>query len=407
MKRKYTTIISLVFCAMFAANSQAATSKLVPARDTLESLGFVTEWDAESKTAVFKNDNYTVTLTADNDYFEVNGKKITFENALYENDMYSTPIIIDGRFYLPDAELAKAIGEETLTPDTKALPENGSAVDFNTQKLSDIEAITNARQLGGYVNTEGRKIKQNVILRTGKPSDGTEEDLKVLSEKYHVSDIVDFRSVTEAETAPEPTVEGAVYHHIPLNIAGDMSNMVTDEFKQAYVKAMQSGDKGELLLTLAKNNVLPTPKMYEYFLGDEAAEGYREFFNILLNKKEDASVLFHCTQGKDRTGMGAALFLYALDFDDDTIMEDYLLTNTANVAIIQNDVDSVSKYTDDIETIEKAKMMDGVSAELLQSVIDKMNEEYGSVKGYLQTRLNLSDEEIAKLKEIYLEPAEG
>ncbi|MBR1738582.1 MAG: tyrosine-protein phosphatase, partial [Firmicutes bacterium] len=239
---------------------------------------------------------------------------------------------------MPDEELAQAIGAEVIGGTVVYVhpDDNAVSLDLDKQRLSDIEGMTNARQLGGYVNTEGRKIKQNVILRTGKPSDGSENDLRLLSEKYHVSDMVDFRTESEAQTAPEPTVEGAVNHHIPLNIAGDMSFLVTDEFKQAYAKAMQSGDKGEILLLLAQNNMLPTPEMYAYFLGDEATDGYRQFFDILLNKPEDSAVLFHCTQGKDRTGMGAALFLYALDFDDDTVLSDYLMTNLANTDIIDN-----------------------------------------------------------------------
>ena len=146
--------------------------------------------------------------------------------------------------------------------------------------------------------------------------------------------------------------------------------------------------------------------MYEYFLGDEAAEGYRKFFDILLNKQEDKSVLFHCSQGKDRTGMGAALFLYALDFDDDTVMADYLLTNEANKSIIENDVNEVSKYTNDPEILNNSRMMNGVSSELLQSALDKMKDEYGSVKGYLKTRLSLTDDDFETLKQIYLEPAD-
>ncbi|MBO5561703.1 MAG: tyrosine-protein phosphatase, partial [Firmicutes bacterium] len=133
------------------------------------------------------------------------------------------------------------------------------------------------------------------------------------------------------------------------------------------------------------------------------AQGYKQFFDILLNKPEDAAVLFHCTQGKDRTGMGAALFLYALDFDEATIMEDYLLTNEANKAVIEADVAAAAKYTDDEETLELAKTMDGVNEELLRSTTEKMVAEYGSVKDFIKTKIGLSDDDLAKLKEIYME----
>ena len=64
----------------------SAYSRKSPARDTLENLGFVSQWDAESKTAVFKNADYTVSVTAGRDFFEVNGKKIVFDSAVYENN---------------------------------------------------------------------------------------------------------------------------------------------------------------------------------------------------------------------------------------------------------------------------------------------------------------------------------
>ncbi|MBR1738583.1 MAG: hypothetical protein IJ736_16525 [Firmicutes bacterium] len=81
MKRK-CAVLSLMFSALFASNVSANTSKLAPARDTLENLGFVSQWDAESKTAVFKNADYTVSVTAGSDFFEVNGKKIVFDSAV-------------------------------------------------------------------------------------------------------------------------------------------------------------------------------------------------------------------------------------------------------------------------------------------------------------------------------------
>ena len=203
MKKKYTVILSIAFSAIFTVNAMAQ-SRLVPARETLENLGFTAQWDAESKTAVFGNDVYTVSVSAGSESFDVNGKKVTFSNAVYEKDgsAYNVPVIIDGSFYLPDEELAQAIGAEVVdgtvvyvmpddTAEEAAIPAPTASLSFDAQRLSDIEGISNARQLGGYVNTEGRAIKQNVILRTGKPSDGTENDLRLLSEKYHVSDMVD------------------------------------------------------------------------------------------------------------------------------------------------------------------------------------------------------------------------
>lgn len=54
---------------------------------------------------------------------------------------------------------------------------------------------------------------------------------------------------------------------------------------------------------------------------------YQPLFNQLLQTSSDSALLFHCTAGKDRTGIAAALILYALGVDEKKIMEDYTATN--------------------------------------------------------------------------------
>ena len=57
-------------------------------------------------------------------------------------------------------------------------------------------------------------------------------------------------------------------------------------------------------------------------------------------------------------------------------------------------VEAVKNYTDDTETIELAKMLDGVDAPCLQAAIDDMKAEYGSVKGYLKEKIGLTDDDL-------------
>ncbi len=401
MKRRLFVAMSVLFSGIMATGVLAGS--MVPARQTLEELGYEASWDAEEKTAVFKNDVNTVKVKSGEGFFEVNGKVVLFDGAEYNGKTYNAPVLIDGSFYLPEDELLDAIGAADETESaSETKPESVNEVSLDKQKLSDIEGISNARQFGGYVNKEGKTFKQNVLIRTGAPGMGTEGDLKLLSEKYKVSDIVDLRMDQETQSVPEPEVEGATNHHIAMNISGKLANLMTEENMKAYAEARATGDKGKLLMVLSESGVLPTPTMYEYFLSDEAIAGFKEFFNILLNKPEGSSVLFHCSQGKDRTGMAAALVLYALDFDDETIMADYMLTNEANAAIIAADEKAISAYTDDPAVIERAKLVDAVSEELLSSTVEKMTEKYGSVKGYLHDAVGLSDADIAQLKDMYL-----
>ena len=64
-------------------------------------------------------------------------------------------------------------------------------------KSIGLTGVGNARQLGGYIGADGRKVKENLLLRTAQLADASTEDLKRLKEIYHLSDVVDFRTTLE------------------------------------------------------------------------------------------------------------------------------------------------------------------------------------------------------------------
>ena len=57
-----------------------------------------------------------------------------------------------------------------------------------------LTGVTNARQLGGYVTEDGRKVKDGVLIRSGALGTATEEDIRILTEDYNVKLIIDFRN---------------------------------------------------------------------------------------------------------------------------------------------------------------------------------------------------------------------
>lgn len=70
-------------------------------------------------------------------------------------------------------------------------------------------------------------------------------------------------------------------------------------------------------------------EVYKHFVINKHIRGqYRKFFDLVLtNDKENESLLFHCTAGKDRTGFAAILLLDCLGVNSETIVEDYMATN--------------------------------------------------------------------------------
>ena len=79
-----------------------------------------------------------------------------------------------------------------------------------------LEEIVNARELGGYVGADGRKVKRGVLLRTGALSEISEADRRRLLEQYHLTDIIDFRTSFECDAAPDPEMDGVVCHPIRI-----------------------------------------------------------------------------------------------------------------------------------------------------------------------------------------------
>ncbi len=171
----------------------------------------------------------------------------------------------------------------------------------------------------------------------------------------------------------------------------------------AMAEAAKTGDKEQVMITLAKHKGLSA--IYEKMLvTDEGKAAYRAFFDTLLQLGDGEAVLWHCSQGKDRAGMAAVLLLYALGADDDTVKQDYLLTNRAYEELIAE----TKKKADELglnedETKEYVGTAAAVSEDFLHLALNSINNEYGSVQNYLTDGLGLSDEDITALRDKFLE----
>jgi protein-tyrosine phosphatase len=158
----------------------------------------------------------------------------------------------------------------------------------------------NFRDLGGYTGAEGGKIRHGQIYRA--------DDLSKLSaagiarlEELGVSIVIDLRSAEELGRAPNPLRgrPGFVYHHVPLL---DGVNSAPDRPPE----------------------IQSLPEMYKSLLPNSGTQIGRVF--RVLGGREGRALVFHCTAGKDRTGVIAALILNLCGVADEDIIADYALT---------------------------------------------------------------------------------
>lgn len=233
-----------------------------------------------------------------------------------------------------------------------------------------MEGGYNFRDLGGYRTTEGRYVKWGKFIRSDDMKGLTDSDLRYLA-SIPIRTVVDFRTEMEVELAPDrhpATVENSVALTVnPGNIIG-----VPD---------------GEI--TTSEHAVQLMEQMYRLMVSDQGViEQYRRFF-ALLQEEKNIPLLYHCSAGKDRTGMASALILYALGVDSETVMKDYLLSNHY----------LGDKYASAIEAAPAARPMMEIQPSYLQAGLDEIKKLYGSVESYLTEQLKV---DIPAFRDKYL-----
>jgi protein-tyrosine phosphatase len=107
-------------------------------------------------------------------------------------------------------------------------------------------------------------------------------------------------------------------------------------------------------------------------------------------------VLFHCTAGKDRTGLAASLLLHILDFDRATIFEDFMLSNAA---VSKLDLSKMTAYG---IPQDRAGLVMGVKESYLEAAWTAILAKYGSIDEMLLQEFGINQQIKASLKAKYL-----
>lgn len=228
----------------------------------------------------------------------------------------------------------------------------------------------NFRDLGGFRTLDGRHTKWGKIFRSDDLHNLTDEDLEYLASIPLVS-IVDFRTDEEMRIAPDRNPSSLVANH-KLNI--NPGNVLVYDSIATKTEAELEG---------------VMMRMNESLVSDTSClRSYKEFF-ALLQTDEQLPLMFHCSAGKDRTGMAGALILYALGVDEETIFNDYMSSNDY----------LGDKYAPLREEYPNMKALFEVRSKYLRAGWDKIKKDYGSVDNFLTSTLHV---DIAKMRDKYL-----
>jgi protein-tyrosine phosphatase len=276
-----------------------------------------------------------------------------------------------------------------------------SAQVAHSQRAIAFEEIENARDMGTLVMQDGQTVRTGMLVRSGCLAKATDSDVAVLKEKYHLTDVFDFRFEAEANAAPDRIIVGVSYTHLSTLpkafIEGFSSSGRSDSVKM---------DKKSMMETLMKYAFEPKAQtmvrqLYPAIVTDSTAQHYYgEFLRGVL--RAEGGVLWHCSQGKDRAGWASAFLLAALGASRETIVEDFDLSNQSYARQAEALIAKIQGKDGSDGAVAFIRAMVGVSRENFEATLDLIDQRYGSLSGYIEKQLGFSKEEQQQLKEKYL-----
>lgn len=228
----------------------------------------------------------------------------------------------------------------------------------------------NFRDLAHHVTGGPRP---GVLFRSDHLGGLTEDDARQI-QALGIRRVLDFRGVDErtsaACTLPDVAVHSLAIEPTIVQVLNDLVNAGHELTQDEVVAHMCDTYRGFVR---------------------HSTHRFAEFFALLL--ESDEPTVFHCTAGKDRTGLAAAFILHALDVSPADIWRDYLLTNDRLKPL------SMKGW---VLPRHVAQVLYRVQPEFLQAAYDTIDADYGSVEAYLRDGLKLRDAERKRLKALYL-----
>ncbi len=250
----------------------------------------------------------------------------------------------------------------------------------------ELKGVMNTRDLGGIRTSDDRQVRWGLLYRSGhlhKLKSRGANDLNNLG----IRTVVDLRTDGEVEEKPDrlPEASGIDYRHIPISGITSEDLERTEHDIREQTPAEFDG-AGKMTLVMSKFAI-------------EGAGDFAQIFGLLLDER-NYPLLYHCSAGKDRTGLLTALILSSVGVPRDVIFDEYLLSNYFRYDRIERNA-RVGAWFVGIDPASSRPIMN-VEAAYLQSSFDAIDREYGSVDSYLEEGLGLTPSDRETLKTLLL-----
>lgn len=254
------------------------------------------------------------------------------------------------------------------------------------------EGANNFRELGGYRAADGRQVKYGLLYRGGNLDLLKSEADNARLASLGLREILDLRSAGESAAHPDPAVPGAHYQRVCGMRNADGTEM--DFSGQGIERLRQEKEAFERSVGHPVHDFEWFSALYREMPFRNPA--YHALFALLEGHR--VPVLFHCSCGKDRTGIGAMLILLALGVSRADALADYMLTNVYRREIIE-------RFLADKPAAERDLLLpvEGVSEPMGAGAIDEILRRYPSYEAYFADEFGLDAARLKALRDFYLE----
>jgi protein-tyrosine phosphatase len=261
-----------------------------------------------------------------------------------------------------------------------------SAPSWDT-RLLPLQGGRNFRDLGGYATADGRRVRWRRLFRSGTLTHLTPADQSMLT-------VLGIRTVCDLRTTAERNAEPSFW----APAAGAVMTWDYELDRGAVMGAFRVGT--------------PTPErvraaIMEFYL--TAPEDFADRLSAIFRSlgAQQVPLVVHCTAGKDRTGVVAAIVLRALGVSAQAVVEDYALSDRlidfeALYGAGSRQRSGSWGFIAELSPEIRAPLLASEPA-YLEATLDTLDQRYGSLEGYLASRLGVTHADLAQIRDLYLD----
>lgn len=257
---------------------------------------------------------------------------------------------------------------------------------MDQSRIFKFQGVHNFREIGGLAAIGTKKIRRGILFRSDELSGLTATDLKKL-DQLKIKLIIDLRTPAERKTNPDRLPAGSDIRIVNRPIYNGDRDLSQFQFMKLLIV---NGNRFDFEAFVKGH--------YHSFAFKRTAE-IKEILN-LISEEKNLPALIHCSAGKDRTGLIAAIIQLLAGARQEEVIEDYLVSNhllAERSQMITNSIRFMSFYR--IST-ERIKPLLEARREYLENVLNLIYNKYGSIENYLLEACGMKPAGLTKIKEL-------